>query len=671
MLSTQGKALLLLLIAATAAAFLRPLLLRYRLIRAGRPENRFDRLAVRIARALGRILFQRCTLKPVRPFTGLMHAFIFYGALTFDTMTVSHVLEGFLDGFSLFGGSGLGRVFSFAVDMFGILVLAGVVFLSVRRFLVRPAAYAVSRADSAVIYISLILVTLSYFYFEAFALAAHPGTERWSFLGAALARGILKSGPSASALAAHVQISWWAHTLAVFGFIAYVPHSKYLHMLTGSLNLVFPKPGTGRALPALDLESAESFGLEKASDWSWKDNLDSLACMECGRCQDACPAYASGKPLSPRKIILDQESHLLSLGPSRLSGPRDGLPPLVPQVHGEDEIWSCTTCGACMDVCPVEIEHIPKIVGLRQARVLAEGAFPAELNGFFRGLEGNANPWNIGFSRRGDWAESMGVPTLAERPDAEWLLWVGCAGSFDERGRAVSAALARLLRKAGLDFAVLGSEEKCCGDSARRLGQEYLFQTLALSNLAVLAARGVRRVVTACPHGFNTLRNEYPSLIDRVPELTGDQRARLRSLEVVHHTELLGRLIGEGRLAPRPLEGTGPWVYHDPCYLGRHNGILKPPRAILHELVGQGLRDLPRSGRHGFCCGAGGGLMWTEEKPGHRVGALRAEEIAGSGARTAATACPFCLTMLGDAMQDAGGGVEVKDIAQLLDEATS
>ncbi len=671
MLSTPEKALFLLLIAATAAAFLQPLVLRYRLVRAGRPENRFDRLAGRIARALGRVLFQRCTLKPVRPFTGLMHAFIFYGALTFDTMTVNHTLEGFFDGFSLFGRSGLERIFSWTVNLFGILVLAGVAFLAVRRFLVRPAAYAVSRKDSAIIYASLILVTLTYFYFEAFALAAHPGTESWAFLGSALARGIRESGLSDAAVAGHFRAGWWAHILAVFGFIAYVPHSKYLHMITGPLNLVFAKPGMGRTFPALDLESAESFGLERASDWKWKDNLDALACMECGRCQDVCPAYASGKPLSPRKIILDQKSHLLALGVSRLAGPREGQPPLVPQVHPEDEIWSCTTCGACMDVCPVEIGHIPKIVGLRQGRVLSEGAFPAELNGFFRGLEGNANPWNVGFSQRGQWAEALGIATLAERPGADWLLWVGCAGSFDERGRAISAALARLLRKAGLDFAVLGSEEKCCGDSARRLGQEYLFQTLAMDNLAVLAARGVRRIVTACPHGCNTLRNEYPAFIDRVPGLSPEQRDGLRSLEVVHHTELLARLIAEGRLRPRPAAGDGAWVYHDPCYLGRHNGVLDPPRAVLRRLAGDAFRELPRSGRNSFCCGAGGGLMWTEEKPGQRVGVLRAEEIIRSGARTAATACPFCLTMLGDALTEAGGGVEVRDIAQLLDEATA
>ncbi|MDD8027744.1 MAG: (Fe-S)-binding protein, partial [Acidobacteriota bacterium] len=611
MLSTPEKILFLLAIAATAAAFLAPLLHRYRLVRAGRPENRFDRLAGRIGRALARILFQRCTLKPERPFTGLMHVFIFYGALIFDTMTVNHTLEGFFDGFFLFGASGLGRLFSFAVDLFGILVLVGVVYFFIRRFIVRPAAYATTKGDSAVIYAALILVTLTYFYFETFALAAHPETQRWSFLGARLARGVLASGLTAGTIASCLKIGWWAHILTVFGFIAYVPHSKYLHMFAGSINLVFVKPGAGRALEPLDLEGSEVYGLEKAADWTWKDNLDALACMECGRCQDACPAFASGKPLSPKMIVLNQEKHLLAQAAALKAGDRAALPPLVPGVYAEGEIWACTTCGACMHVCPVTIEHIPKIVGARRSRVLMESAFPEELNGFFRGLESNANPWGIGFAKRGDWAAEMGVPTLAEHPDAAYLYWVGCAGSFDEKGRKISAALVRLLRRAGLDFAILGAEEKCCGDSARRLGQEYLFQTLALDNLSVLAARGVRRIVTACPHGYNTLKNEYPRLIDQVPGLTDAQRAGLWAISVVHHTELLAGLVRDGRLKIEKTRPVGGWVFHDPCYLGRHNGVFDEPRALLGRLAGDGCRELPRHGAHSFCCGAGGGLMWT------------------------------------------------------------
>ncbi len=442
-------------------------------------------------------------------------------------------------------------------------------------------------------------------------------------------------------------------------------------MFTGSLNLVFRKPEAGRTLETLDLEGSEVFGLEKAADWTWKDNLDALACMECGRCQDACPAYASGKPLSPKKIVLDQETHLLALGASKLAGPREAQPAIVPNVHAEDEIWACTTCGACMHVCPVTIEHIPKIVGARQARVLMESAFPAELNGFFRNLEGNANPWGVGFSKRGDWAAAMGVPTLAEHPGADYLFWVGCAGSFDEKGQAIAAALARLLQRAGVDFAVLGAEEKCCGDSARRLGQEYLFQTLALDNLAVLAGRGVRKIVTACPHGYNALKNEYPKLVDKVPGLNDEDKARLRSLSVVHHTELLRGLVAEGRLMlKRSAEGRE-LTFHDPCYLGRHNGVLQEPRDLL-RLAGGRVRELDRNREHSFCCGAGGGLMWTEERLGRRISHLRAEDVIRSGAATVATACPFCQTMLQDALKEQNReGIEVRDIAQILDDATA
>jgi Fe-S oxidoreductase len=668
MLSLPEKLLFAVLLLATAAAFLTPLYRRYRLVRAGRPENRFDRLAVRVGTAFSKILFQRCTLKNERVFTGFMHVFIFYGALTFDTMTVNHTLEGFFDGFFLFGASRFGLFFSFLVDLFGILVLAAVIFLAARRFLVRPAAYATTRLDSAIIYAALVLVTLSYFYFEAFAITLHPDTARWSFLGSALARTISASGLAGSAVASHFQIGWWAHILFVFGFIAYVPHSKYLHLITGSLNLVFRKPESGRSLPPLDLENSEVFGLEKAVDWTWKDNLDALACMECGRCQDACPAFRSGKPLSPKMILFNQERHLLENADAVRAGDREALPALVPGIHAEGEIWTCTTCGACMHVCPVEIEHIPKIVGARQSRVLMESAFPAELNVFFRNLEANSNPWGQGFAKRGDWAAHRGIPTLAVHPHAEVLFWVGCSGSFDAEGQTTAAALAGLLSKAGIDFAILGAEEKCCGDSARRLGNEYLFQALALENLALFARYGVRSIVTACPHGFNTLKNEYPKFIDRIPDLSEAGKAGLRSMIVEHHSTFLRRLVAEGRLkiaTPAGLDLT----YHDPCYLGRHNGILDEPRDLLSSLNGKPPRELDECREHSFCCGAGGGLMWTEETQGTRINHLRADAVLRSGAGTVATACPFCQTMLRDALKDKErGDIRVRDIAELLDE---
>jgi Fe-S oxidoreductase/nitrate reductase gamma subunit len=668
MLSSVGKIVFAACIAATAGAFLAPLILRFRVVRAGQPALRFGELARRVGAALTKVFLQRCTLKNERRFTGLMHVCIFYGALTFDTMTLNHTLEGFFDGFYLFGRTGFGLLFSLTVDVLAVLVLAATLFFIVRRFVVRPEAYRTTRLDSALIYFFLTAVTLSYLYFEAFAVAYHPETARLSFLGTALAQRIAASGASAAAVAAQVRLAWWLHILLVFAFISYVPHSKYLHMLAGPFNLLFrPERPCGELAP-LDLETSERFGIETAADFSWKDNLDAFACMECGRCQDACPAFASGKPLSPKMILFNQERRLLKERRALLAGNRDGCAPLVPETFSEGEIWTCTTCGACMHVCPVEIEHIPKIVGLRRSRVLMESKFPAELNATFRNLETNSNPWGIGFAKRAEWAEGLDVPLLKDRPDAEWLLYVGCAGSFDEEGRKVSAALVRILRRAGLDFAVLGTEEKCCGDSARRLGHEYLFQQLAAENLAAFLRFKVKRIVTACPHGFNILKHEYPKLLGRLTVFSDEDRAALRAIEVVHHAALIDRLLRDGRLTLTAAD-VGKLTYHDPCYLARHNGMTAEPRSILGRLAPRGIQELGRSREHGFCCGAGGGLMWTEESLGRRINHLRTDEILATGAGTVATACPFCKSMLTDGLKDKGRTeVAVKDIAQLVAE---
>ena len=669
MLSLPEQIIFALIILTTAALFLSPLVARYRIVRAGRPENRFNRPVMRILHALSKIIFQRCTLKNERLFTGFMHVFIFYGALTFDTMTVNHTLEGFLPGFYMFGGAAFGDFFSLLVDVFAVLVLVGVAFFAVKRFILKPKAYATTPKDSAFIYIALVLVTLSYLYFEAFSIAHHPGTMRLSFLGSALASFIQSSGLTEAAVAAHFKIAWWLHVLCVYGFIAYVPHSKYLHMITGSLNLVFRAPGIGRTVPGLDLEKTETFGIEKAADLTWKDNLDALACMECGRCQDACPAFQSGKPLSPKMILFNMEQHLLKSRRALLSKKRDALPALVPGVHKEDEIWTCTTCGACMHVCPVEIEHIPKIVGMRQCQVLMESKFPAPLNAFFRNMETNSNPWGVGFAKRADWAEGLDVALIQDRPGAEYLFWVGCAGSYDEEGKKTARAFATVLKKAKIDFAILGVEEKCCGDSARRLGNEYLFQTLAAETIDLFARHKVNKILTICPHGFNAFKNEYPKLLDLLPALGAEAKTHYRTVEVVHHAEFLAGLVREGRLKLKP-GAKGSLAYHDPCYLGRHNGIVDEPRQLLSGIGGGPTIELENNREHSFCCGAGGGLMWTEESLGKRINHLRADEVIRSGANGIATACPFCQTMLRDALKDKDKSeIQVKDLAVLTAEA--
>ncbi len=669
MLLTWEKILFGFIILATAALFAYPVYIRLRILRAGRPERRAGDSGRRLGDTLVKVFLQKCTLKNERVFTGLAHVLIFYGALTFDTMTVNHTLEGFFDPFYLFGGTGFGRVFSLLVDGFAIFVLAGVGFFIVRRFFVRPKAYQTTRFDSALIYAFLILVTLSYLYFEAFAVAYHPESARLSFLGSALARSILGGGLAPGAVAVHLRIAWWLHILLVYGFIIYVPHSKYFHMFTGPVNVFFRAPRSSREIPALDIEKSEVFGVEKAVDFTWKDYLDAFACMECGRCQDACPASTSGKPLSPKMIIFNLEKHLLGERRKLRPGKRDELSPLFPGTFTEGEIWTCTTCGACQHVCPVEIEHIRKIVGIRQSEVLMQSRFPQELGAFFRNLETNSNPWGIGFSKRADWSAGLDVPVLAEKKTADYLLWVGCAGSFDENGNQIARAMVTLLRAAGLDFAILGTEEKCCGDSARRLGHEYLFQTVAGENIGLFLKYGIKRIVTFCPHGFNTFKNEYPKLVEFVPGFSAADKTKLAEIEVIPHVVLLDRLIKEARLTVRTNPGPA-LTYHDSCYLGRHNGILREPREILGRIVQGKFTELKRNGEHSFCCGAGGGLMWTDERLGQRINHLRADEIIGSGAGISATSCPFCLNMLKDALKDKEETeIQVKDIAQLVTES--
>jgi Fe-S oxidoreductase len=667
MLSSPEKVLFSFVILATVGAFVIPVYLRLQILRRGKPEFRAGDLWRRLVDTVAKVVFQRCTLKDERVFTGIMHVFIFYGALTFDTMTINHTLEGYFDTFYLFGNGGFGLLFSLAIDVFAALVLVGVAFFIVRRFLVRPKAYRTTLLDSGLIYILLITVTLSYLYFEAFAVASHPESVRWSFLGKTLAAGL--AGLPAGTLALHLKISWWLHILIVFGFVAYVPHSKYFHMFTGPVNVFFRRPGSSREIAPLDIEKSEVFGLEKAADLTWKDGLDTFACMECGRCQDACPAFASGKPLSPKMILFNLEKHLLEHRRKLVAGKRDDLPPLFPNVHTEGEIWTCTTCGACQHVCPVEIEHIRKIVGVRQSEVLMQSRFPQELNAFFRNIETNSNPWGIGFSKRADWAAGLDVPLMAERGSADVLLWVGCAGSYDEEGMQIAKAMVTILKKAGSDFAILGAEEKCCGDSARRLGQEYLFQTLAAENAGLFLQYNIKKILTFCPHGYNTFKNEYPRLKGLLAGIPEKDQERLADIEVIPHVAFLRELIKSGRLRLRA-SGLSRLTYHDSCYFGRHNGLIAEPREIIASLGPRSFAELKNNRQHSFCCGAGGGLMWTEEKLGQRINHLRTDEVVSSGAEVAATSCPFCLNMLKDGLKDKGKtDVKVKDLAQLVAES--
>ncbi|MGM0466486.1 MAG: heterodisulfide reductase-related iron-sulfur binding cluster, partial [Acidobacteriota bacterium] len=668
MLSTVGKIIFSLVIIATFLAFMIPVVYRIRIILKGKKDRRFDKIIKRIWDAFTKILLQRCTLRSDRVWTGFIHLFIFYGALTFDTMSVNHILEGYLPNFYLFGSGNFGLFFSLLVDSFAVLVLVAVIYMTIRRFIIKPEAYNTTPMDSAVIYGLLTAVTLSYLYFEVFSIAHHPGTERFSFIGAPLARIVSDSGLSTSAISFHFNFSWWLHILIVFGFIAYVPYSKYFHMFAGSFNVLVRNDEPLGSLEPIDIEHSEIFGVEKASDYTWKDLLDLFACMECGRCQDVCPAFASEKPLSPKMIIFNLKRHLLDNGKKYIAEKRDEIDALMKETIEDGEIWTCTTCGACMYVCPVEIEHIPKLVGLRQGQVLMESKFPSELNPFFKNMETNSNPWGIGFSERADWAKDLDVKSIKEHPDADYLLWVGCAGSFDERGKKITKALVKILNHAEIDFAVLGTEEKCCGDSSKRLGNEYLFQMQAAETINLFNKYGVKKIITFCPHGFNTFKNDYPKLLGMVPEIKEDAARHFKNIKIIHHVQFIKNLIKENRLVIKRKTNQA-LTYHDSCYLGRHNNIIKEPREILNFISEKNIKELQNNKEHSFCCGAGGGLMWTEESLGKRINHIRTQEVIDSHASIAAVSCPFCLTMIQDALDDKDiEDIAAKDIAQIVAE---
>ena len=546
----------------TIYGFFYPLYLRYKLIKTGQPANRFDRPLKRTKDAIFSFFFLTCSVKKERVVTGLVHFFILYGSLTFDTISLNHVLEGYKENLNVFGHGLIRSIHSAVVDVFVIMVLAAVLYFIIRRYVFRPSYYTYPSKESAIIYALLVTVTLTFLLFEGADIAHNPDHGYLSFLGKAVAGWM---GPVNMTL---VKVFWWIHILNVFAFVLYVPRSKYLHMIAGPVNIAFQDYKQKGAIKPLDIdnEDAVSFGVVKATDLTWKDLLDSFACVDCGRCDDFCPANRSGKPLSPKNLMLNLKKYLLAEKKALLKGSSDDLPPLMAGTYTADEIWTCTSCGACMYVCPVMNEHVPKIIGLRQSLTLMESKFPEELNLFYKGMETNSNPWGIGSSTRGEWAEGLDIKILRQDANVDILYWVGCAGAFDDRAKKVSTAMVKILKKAGVNFGILGVEENCCGDQARRLGNEYMFQMLARQNVEIFKNYNIKKILVTCPHGYNIFKNEYP---EYAKKLGIDDWG----IEVIHHSEFIAELIEQGKLTIDP-KIKASLTYHDPCYLGRHNHIL-------------------------------------------------------------------------------------------------
>ena len=621
---------------------------RFRLWRLGQPEERFGQVGQRLMAVVKDAIAQSSVIRDRIP--GSMHVAIFSSFIILTIGTFLVLLQADFSIQILFGQFYLW--YSLVLDLFGVLFILGVLTAIVRRYVVKPKRLN-PILDDAIILPLLLLIGITGFFIEATRIAAtQPEWAAWSPVGLWLSH--LFTAENAPVV--HRWL-WWVHLFLSFAGIAYVPYSKLFHVLASPMNMYFKNTNPRGQLSTMDLENSETFGVSDINEFTWKQLLDLDACTECGRCQDKCPAFNSDKPLSPKKLIQDLRAYMYKRGPELLKAKKAGTEAdpefIVGNAVTEDEMWACTSCMACQEHCPVSIEHVQKIVDLRRSQVLMESKFPQELNLAFKGLETNSNPWNMGAASRFDWAEGLDVPTVADKDEVDYLWFVGCAGSFDDKAKATSKALAKILNAAGVSYAVLGADEQCCGDPARRSGNEYVFQMLAEANVEMFKEIKFKKVITACPHCFNVIKNEYP-------QFGGD-------FEVVHHTQLIAELLASGKIN---ISGNGIETasYHDSCYLGRYQKIYDAPREVMEAVSGKKITELSRHHDSSFCCGAGGSRMFLEENIGSRINHLRIEEAAEAGVDTLGVACPFCLVMLQDAVKEKelDGTINVQDIAQLV-----
>jgi len=630
----------------------------------GKTDFKLDRVAARIKVLFTDVLGQSNVRR--KPMAGYAHTLIFFGFLAVQPHSLELMIKGVFRNFE--PGLWMPAVYGaylYAADILALLVLIGFAVVLYRRVLVRPKYLTVGMdANLIILFTSLIIITFQ--FINAFQTLLPTAAHGFDYAGVFPISERLVSLFNLNALTptqifAGYEISYYIHMATILGFLIYIPGSKHLHLLAAVPN-VFLKPlEREKAMITTDIEDedAESFGLGKINELNWKHVLNLYACTECGRCEEQCPAANTGKPLSPKKIIHDFKHDLFDQAAPVLAKDGEAVEPIVREASPitGDVLWSCTSCRACEDICPVNIEHLDFILEARKYQVLMEAAFPPELQETFTNLENQANPWGFNAEDRAKWCEGLDVPLMMDAPDADVLYYVGCAGSFDDRGMKIARALARVLQRAGVKFAILGPEEACNGDMARRAGNEYLAQMLIQQNVETINQYKPKQILTACPHCFNAIKNEYPGFGAAYP--------------VWHHTDFLFDLVRQGRLSING-KHLGEMTFHDSCYLGRWNGIYDSPRQLLRAANrGVKLTEMPRSRDKGFCCGAGGGRMFMEETLGTYINVDRAREVAATGAKTVAAACPFCITMLKDGITELNRDIAVKDVAEILDEALS
>lgn len=681
--------------------FARTMYQRIRLLLALEPVNRFDHLKERFRDLLVVALGQKRLVGRKRErAAGIMHALIFWGFCILLIRSLNLYGEGFVEGFTLpLLGQELitGYLYLTLKDLMEGVVLLMVLYAVYRRAVLKPPRMHNTREAYLVLgLIGLLMVSdLLYDGARQNLILLHDNLEHlhffnnptfgseflWTPVSNAAAAVISGMGPETTM--GLLVCMFWLHIITQLIFLNILPLGKHFHVITALPNVFFKSlgyPHEQTKLLDLEDESAwedESLGINHIHQLNWKQGLDLYTCTECGRCKEVCPTYVTDKPLNLHDFndklkgeLYAQSEQIIRRATLAADLDPEGDPEaqetikasmaeqnsdkqLIGGVISADELWACTTCRACEEVCPVTIEQVPRIIAMRQGQTLMQGDYPQELNTALKGLERNGNPWGIGYDKRADWAAGLEVKTMADDPDVEYLFWVGCAGSFDDRTKKVSTSLVKILQQAGVSFAILGVEEKCTGDFARRVGNEMLYQMMAQENIETLNGYGVKKIITACPHCLNTLRHEYPQMGGHY--------------EVIHHTQFIEQLLNEGRITVnKSLQGT--LTYHDPCYLGRYNGVYEQPRTILRSLTQSGLIELDRHGSESFCCGAGGGRMWMEENIGTRINLERTQEIVQGGNSQVAVGCPFCLTMIEDGFKELEKEEDIKtqDIAELV-----
>lgn len=695
--------LMSLLIIVALTIFGRTMFRKIQLLWALEPTGRINHLKERLMNMVFLAIGQkRLVGRAKERSSGIMHAFIFWGFCILLIRSLTLYGQGFQEGYHLpFLGDDylLGYLYIALKDIMEGIVLLMIIYAFFRRAVLKPKrlhntfeAYLVLALIGALMVSDLLLDGARY---NLIQLYNNPGSIHYfnnpqygsEFLWTPISVGAaaLISGLSAEANTTIMVIMFWLHICMQLVFLNILPLGKHFHVITALPNVFLKSLGyPHEKAKLLDLEDEaaweeESLGINHIHQLSWKQGLDLYTCTECGRCKEVCPTYTTDKPLNLHEFndklkfeLFDNADNLIKRAKLSATIKQDGdseqidkikaeitelnsKKQLIGEVIAEDTLWACTTCRACEEVCPVTIEHVPRIIAMRQGQFLMAEAYPKELNPALKGLEYNGNPWGIGYDKRADWAKGLDVKTMADESDVDYLLWVGCAGSFDDRSKKVSTSLVKILQKAGISFAILGVEEKCTGDFARRVGNEMLFQMMAQENIETLNNYKVKKIIAACPHCLNTLKHEYPQMGGHY--------------EVIHHTEFIDQLVKEGKIKlKQSLEGA--LTYHDPCYLGRYNNIFDQPRSILRSLSKGGFKELERHGRESFCCGAGGGRMWMEETIGKRIYLERSEEIVRQQVSNVAVGCPFCMTMIEDGMKELGKEEEIKtmDIAELVEK---